>query len=120
MIGEFGRAVRAVHFAWLNSPHSFNQLIVIRMIGQRQRVIDPQAILSIFVHRPTRDRDGNRFAQPRQPEFAGGPRQRDDDVAVKRLAVEQGVITQIDSAPLVNTTDFVNDAVLQYRHAVQC
>src|SRR6185312_10608927 len=46
MVGELRRTMRAENLTRLDSPHSFDELIVISVVGQRQSVIDAQAVLS--------------------------------------------------------------------------
>src|SRR5437763_1610352 len=87
MIGELGRPMRAKYFSRLDSPDGFDELIVIRMVRQRQRMVNTKAILRGFVLRPTRDGDRNRFAEPRQAELAGRSWQCDDCVTVEWLTV---------------------------------
>ena len=45
---------------------------------------------------------------PGKRNCASGPRQRDDGVAVERLAVEQREVAQIDAALLVDAADLVD------------
>ena len=40
MVGKLWRTMRAENLTWLDSPHGFDELIVIGVVGQRQRVID--------------------------------------------------------------------------------
>src|SRR3954463_5007714 len=89
VVGKLGRPVRAKYFAWLDSPHCFDELIVIGMIRKRQRMIHTKTILPGFVLGPTRDRDRSRFAQPRQAEFARRSWQRNDGMTVQWLALIQ-------------------------------
>src|SRR4051794_8313437 len=119
MIGKLRRAVRAKYFARLNASHGFNQLIIIGVVRQWQRMIDAEAILCGLVFRPTGDGDRYRFSKPRQPKRAGGSGQRNDRVTVERLAVVQAEVAEIDPALLINATYFVYNAVLQHRNAAQ-
>ena len=88
MVGELGRAVRAEDLPRLDAPHGLDELVVVGVVRERQRMIDAQAILRALRPRPNRYRDRNRSAQIRQAKLLRSPRQRDDGVAVERPTVE--------------------------------
>ena len=70
MVGELRRAVRAEDLARLDAAHRFDQLVVIGVVGERQRMIDAQAILRARVGGPTGDGDRDRAAQDPASETA--------------------------------------------------
>ena len=103
--------VRAINSAGRHTANGVQQLVVVGMIGNGDRVVDPELETSAAVDRPTGDRNANLASQPLDPRRA---RRNDQHVPRFRAAFPLAAIPEMDSKRLVNPADGVDRAVLEH------
>ena len=118
VVGEFGRAVGAEDFARLDAADGFDELVVIGVIGEGQRVVDAEAVLGVGVGGPAGDGDRDGGAEAGEAEFFRRAREGNDGVAAEWATVEDREVAEIDAALFVDAADRMHDPVLKYGHAV--